>query len=186
MSREHPSIVVHVVTAQTGTQEFNELRERNVDLMLGRVFKPMTDDDIDVEVVGKDRFFVAASSQNAWTRRRKISLADLVGEAWILNPADNVIGSYFADVFRRCGLTLPPRQVVSFSLDVRMHLLATGRYLTVLSETTLRYNWERWSLKRLPIDLDLPEMPIAIFTLRNRTISPIAQLFIEHVRALAR
>lgn len=75
---------------------------------------------------------------------------------------------------------------VTFSLDVRMHLLATGRYLTVLSDTTLKYNSERWSLKRLPIDLGMPEMPIAIFTLKNRTVSPVVALFVERVRALAK
>jgi DNA-binding transcriptional LysR family regulator len=186
LSQLHPRVVVHVVTAQTGTQEFQELRERNVDVMLGRLFRAIEEDDIDAEVVGRDRFFVVAGSQNSWTRRRKISLADLVAEPWILNPSDNVIGSYFADVFHRNGLELPPRQVVTFSLDVRMHLLATGRYLTVLSGTTLQHNSERWSLKRLPIDLQIPEMPIAIFTLKNRTIGPVAQLFIEQVRALAK
>jgi hypothetical protein len=55
----------------------------------------------------------------------------------------------------------------------------------VLSGTTLQFNSERWSLKQLPIELQIPEMPIAIFTLKNRTISPVAQLFIEHARTLA-
>jgi DNA-binding transcriptional LysR family regulator len=186
LSQLHPRAVVHVLTAQTGTQEFHELRERQVDLMLGRLFRPIADDDIDAEVVGRDRFFVVTSARNPWTRRRKVSLADLVDEPWIVSPSDNVVGSYFADVFRRAGLELPARQVVTFSLDVRMHLLATGRYLTVLSGTTLQYNSVPWSLKRLPIDLGIPEMPIAIFTLKNRTISPVAQLFIERVKLMAK
>lgn len=182
--QDHPGVVVHIVTAQTGTQEFHELRERNVDLMLGRLFRVVTEDDIDTEVVGRDRFFVTSGSQSPWTRRRKISLADLVHEPWVLNPSDNVIGSYFADVFNRNGLERPKRQIVTFSLDVRLHLLATGRYLTVLSGTTLQYNSERWSLKRLPIDLRMPEMQIAVFTLKNRTISPVVAKFIECVRSM--
>ena len=185
LSRLHPRVVVHVVTAQTGTQEFRELRERNVDLMLGRLFRTAVDEDIDVEILGKDRFFVVAASHSPWASRRKVSLTDLIREPWILNPSDNVVGSYFADVFQRNGLELPARRVVSFSLDVRMHLLATGRYLTVLSRTVLQYNSERWSLKRLPIDLRIPEMPIAAFTLKNRTINPVTHLFIERARALA-
>jgi DNA-binding transcriptional LysR family regulator len=186
LSQFHPRVVVHVITAQTGMQEFRELRERNVDLMLGRQFRAIADDDINMEIVGQDRFFVAAGSQSLWTRRRKISLADLVGEPWILNPSDNVIGSYFADVFRRNGLELPPPRVVTFSLDVRMHLLATGRYLTMLSGSTLHFNAERWSLRRLPIDLRIPTVPITLFTLKGRTISPVAAAFIEHARALAK
>ena len=186
LSQFHPRVVVHVVTAQTGTQEFRELRERNVDVMLGRLFRPTVDDDIEVAVVGSDRFFVVAGAQSAWARRRKLSLAELIGEPWILNPLDNVVGSYFADVFHREGLALPSRQVVSFSLDVRMHLLATGRYLTILSRTVMQYNSERWSLRRLPIDLRTPDMPVAVFTLKNRTISPVVKLFIEHVQMQAK
>ena len=186
LSQFHPRVVVHVVTAQTGTQEFRELRERNVDLMLGRQFTAIADDDINTDVIGEDHFFVAAGAQSPWTRRRKISLADLVGEPWILNPSDNVIGAYFADVFRRHALELPARRVVTFSLDVRMHLLATGRYLTVLSGATLHFNAERWSLSPLPIDLKLPTMPLAIFTLKGRTISPVAGAFIEHMQAIVK
>lgn len=181
----HPRVVVHVLTAQTGTQEFRELRERKADIMLGRLFRPIADDDIDAESVGLDRFFVVTGAQSLWARRRKLSLSELIGEPWILNPSENVVGSYFADVFRRNNLEQPDRQVVTFSLDVRMHLLATGRYLTVLSGTVLHYNSERWSLKRLPIDLQVPDMPIAVFTLKSRTISPTVKLFIEHVRTQA-
>jgi len=184
LSQLHPRATVHVVTAQTGTQEFRELRERNVDVMLGRLFRPTVDDDIDVEIVGLDRFFVVAGADSPWARRRRLSLDEVIGEPWIVNPSDNVVGSYFAEVFRRRGLDLPPRRVVSFSLDVRMHLLATGRYLTVLSKLVLQYNAARWSLKRLPIDLGIPEMPVAIFTLKNRTVSPVAHVFVEHARAL--
>jgi hypothetical protein len=67
-----------------------------------------------------------------------------------------------------------------------MHLLATGRYLTMLGSQVLQYNSERWSLKRLPIDLQAPEMPIAVFSLKDRTITSVARLFIEFVRAAAK
>ena len=186
LSQLHPRVVVHVVTAQTGTQEFRELRERNVDIMLGRLFRPAADDDIQVEIVGRDRLHVVTASHSPWARRRKLSLAELIDEPWIFYPPDNVVGSFHAEAFRRNSLELPPRHVISYSLDVRMHLLATGRYLTMLGSLVLRYNSERWSLRLLPIDLQLPEMPLAVFTLKNRTISPVAQLFMERVRTLAK
>lgn len=186
LTQRHPRVVVHVVTAQTGTQRFRELRERNVDIMLGRLFKPTVDEDIDVEIVGRDRLFVVASSHAPWARRRKVSLAKLIDEPWILYPSDNAVGAFHANAFRRNGFDLPARHVTAFSLDVRMHLLATGRYLTMLGSQVLQYNSERWALKRLPIDLRAPEMPFAIFTLKNRTISPVAQLFAEGVRTLAK
>jgi hypothetical protein len=38
-------------------------------------------------------------------------------------------------------------------------------------------------LKVLPIKLPVRDWPIAIMTLKERTLNPVARLFIEHVRA---
>jgi DNA-binding transcriptional LysR family regulator len=42
---------------------------------------------------------------------------------------------------------------------------------------------ERMALKILPIRLPVREWPVAIVTLKDRTLNPVARLFIEHVRA---
>jgi DNA-binding transcriptional LysR family regulator len=75
--------------------------------------------------------------------------------------------------------------VTSFIL-MRNHLLATGRFLTVLPQSALRYNAKQWSLRALPIKLRATPQPIAIVNLKNRTVSPAVQLFIEHLRTAAR
>ena len=38
----------------------------------------------------------------------------------------------------------------------------------------------------LPIELSLAREPIGIVTLKNRTLSPVAKLFIEHAREVAK
>jgi hypothetical protein len=42
------------------------------------------------------------------------------------------------------------------------------------------------SLKALPVKLDNAHGAIGIMTLRNRTLSPLAQLFIKTIRAVAK
>jgi DNA-binding transcriptional LysR family regulator len=69
---------------------------------------------------------------------------------------------------------------------LRSRLLATGRYLTVLPDSVLRANAKSWGLKALPVDFDTRPMAVTIVTLKNRTLSPVAQIFIEQVRAAAR
>jgi hypothetical protein len=45
-----------VVTAQPATLELRELRERRVDLLLGRMIsRSLVDDDIDVEILFEDQ-----------------------------------------------------------------------------------------------------------------------------------
>jgi len=76
--------------------------------------------------------------------------------------------------------------VSASSILLRNHLLVTGRFLTVLPDSVLRYNAKQWSLKALPVDLGVKPRPVAIVTLKNRTVSPVVQLFVEHVRAVAK
>jgi hypothetical protein len=58
--------------------------------------------------------------------------------------------------------------------------------LTILPNSVLRYNTKRWLLKTPPIDLGVKPRPVAIVTLRNRTLSPAVGFFVEHVRAVAK
>ncbi len=184
--REYPRIVVHLVNAQTAEQEFRELRERSVDLMVGRVLKPLADDDITMEVLCEDEFFVVAGSRNKWVRCPTITLEELRDEPWVLFPTNSLIASYVAEALRANGLEPPRESVTSFSLHARMQLLANGHFLTVMFGSVLRGNAKPWSLRVLPIDLGIPPVPIAIFTLKNRILSPIAELFIKHARAVSK
>ncbi len=78
------------------------------------------------------------------------------------------------------------KSVLSFSHHLLNELLATGRFLTIVAGSVLKANAERWDLKALPIDLTIQPHSVAAFTLRQRTVSPVVELFIEHAREVAR
>jgi DNA-binding transcriptional LysR family regulator len=185
LSRRYPDVVVHVVTAQPATLEFRELRERQVDLLLGRVSTPLVDDDVKVEILLEDRLLVVAGADNPWTRRRKIELAELMNERWLLLPSNNVISALIAEAFAARGLAVP-QESVSADVNVRIHLLATGRFLTIFPESLVQSIAERWSIKALPVDLGIRAPPVGIVTLKNRTMSPVVQLFIDAARDVAK
>jgi DNA-binding transcriptional LysR family regulator len=52
----------------------------------------------------------------------------------------------------------------------------------VLPASALQYNAKQWALRVLPIKLGTKPRPIAIIMLKNRSVSPAVQLFIEHLR----
>jgi DNA-binding transcriptional LysR family regulator len=112
-------------------------------------------------------------------------LADLVDEAWIF-PPNRVVMGLIKDAFEANGLALPAERVTAASILLRNQLLATGRYVTMLPDSVLRYTAKPYSLKVLPIDLRIKPWPIAILTLKKRTIGPVVQLFIDNLRATAR
>jgi DNA-binding transcriptional LysR family regulator len=185
LSQHYPKIVVRVVQADTATLEFRELRERQVDLMLARIDRTFLDDDLDIEFLLDDPHFVVAGTRSRWARHRKLALADLVNEAWIF-PPNLVVRELIKEAFETEGLAVPPESVSAASILLRNHLLATGRFLTMLPDSVLRYNAKQWSLKTLPVALRIKPRPIVILTLKNRTLGPVAQLFIEHLRAVVK
>ncbi|HVQ72885.1 MAG TPA: LysR substrate-binding domain-containing protein [Bradyrhizobium sp.] len=127
-----------------------------------------------------------AAAQNSWTRRRRIDLADLVGEPWTLPPRDTGLGAFAEQAFRMRGLQPPQATVITYSMHMCHKLLETGRFLTMLPKYTLMLPGKHPSLKALPVDLVNSRAPMAIITLNGRTPSPVAEMFIKTARAVTR
>jgi DNA-binding transcriptional LysR family regulator len=83
LSRRYPRIVFHLVTASYETLH-RELIERNVDLLIARRFGPMADERMEFEFLFDESYVVATGAQSPWVRRRRLALADLVSETWVL------------------------------------------------------------------------------------------------------
>jgi DNA-binding transcriptional LysR family regulator len=185
LSRRYPEIVVRVVPTSVETLEFPEIRERKADVAVARISKSFVQDELNVEILFDDPSRVVAGALSPWARRRKVSLAELVNETWTFT-SDQVIRDLITEAFKVHGLEAPQDKVSASSMLLRNRLLATGRYLTVLPESVLRYNAKQWSLKALPVDLGMKPMSFTIITLKNRTVSPVVALFVEQVRAVAK
>jgi DNA-binding transcriptional LysR family regulator len=185
VSRRNPRVVFHLMTAPVETLH-RDLHERHVDFLISRRFGPVAHEQLGFESLFDDVFVVAAGAQNPWVRRRRVKLAELMGESWMLPPSESVIGALAVQAFRASGLNYPRVTVVTLPGEARTKLLATGRFLTILATSTLRFSAKLPELKALPIELPLARVPIGIVTLKNRTLSPVARLFIEHAREVAK
>jgi DNA-binding transcriptional LysR family regulator len=185
LSRRCPRIVFHLVTGYTETLH-RELAERNVDLLIIRGSGPIADPRYDFEFLFDDSYVVAAGAQNQWVRRRRIEIAELVNELWVLPPPDSVIGSIVMDAFRASGLDYPRVSVVTDCPHMRISLLATGRFVTIFPASAFRFLTKGSELKILPVELPMARRPNGIVTLKNRAISPVAQIFIDCAREVAK
>jgi DNA-binding transcriptional LysR family regulator len=185
LSRRHPRIWFHVVT---GTVKLlrRELAERGVDLLILRDRAALADEQQSFEFLFESPHIVAAGANNPWVRRRSIKLSELTAELWALPPATNMFGAFVAEAFRASGLDCPRAAVVALTLEMRANLLKTGRYLTVFPEFWLQLPDPHPFIRKLPIELPIASGPIGIVTLKNRALSPVAQLFIEAARQVAK
>ncbi len=186
LTRRHPRMVFDIVTGPVPTV-YRDLRERRVELVIQRIVESELQDDMVVERLFDDDIVAVAATNNPWThRRRRIELADLVNEPWTLPPHDTGIGAFALEAFRAQGLKPPRVTVITYSMHMRNKLLATGRFLTMWSRHTLMFPGKNPALKALPVELDDALGIIAIITLKNRTLSPLAELFIKTIRTVAK
>jgi DNA-binding transcriptional LysR family regulator len=185
LARRYSRIVFHLVVADVETLH-RELTDRNVDLLITREFRPLVDERLSFEFLFNDSFVVVAGAKNPWARRRRIVLAELVNESWALPPPETAFGSAVRDAFQSCGLDYPRTTVVAIPSDVRISLLATGHFLTIFALSALRFSIRRPELRVLPVELPMSDVPSGIVTLKNRTLSPVARLFVDGSRKVAK
>jgi DNA-binding transcriptional LysR family regulator len=185
LSRRNPGVVFHLAVTDTATLH-RELVERRLDLVVIKRLGPFADDQFSIETLFHDSFVVVAGAQHPWARRRRIDLAELPSQSWVLPAPETVSGAVLVDAFRASGLDYPRVSVATLPTGVRASLLASGRFLSIFPTSALRFIAEKPALKVLPVELPVAPVPVGIVTLKNRTLSPTARLFIEHAREVAK
>jgi DNA-binding transcriptional LysR family regulator len=73
-----------LMEANASDFEFHKLRERRLDLMIGRIEGAGVDDDLNVEVLCEEPIHVVVGARNPLADRSEIILADLMNERWMI------------------------------------------------------------------------------------------------------
>jgi DNA-binding transcriptional LysR family regulator len=185
---KYPRVVVHLdeVAFASATNDFRELRERKYDLVLergGALPAKGSADDLNIEFLFDDQLVIVAGEQSKWvTRRRKIDLAELHDEPWIMQAPHTWNYRILTEACQARGLVMPRASLVTLSMSVITHFLAGGQFITSMPRSVAYFK----SLKVLPVDLPVRPWPVAIVTLKNRTLSPVVRRFIECARDFTR
>jgi DNA-binding transcriptional LysR family regulator len=184
LSRKYPRIVFRVVQADSATLLDRALPERRVDLAIVPLAGPAVTEELQATILFHDHLRVVVGSRSRWARRPHVTLAELVDESWCVAPSS--IGALIPDAFAAGGLKAPHVALVTTTAPIFLQLIESGRFVGHFGEGLLRFYRDRFAVKALPIELQIPPFSVAIVTLKNRTVSPVAGLFIDHARAVAR
>lgn len=182
----YPAVVLDVHVEELETLAV-KLRDRRLDFIVQLMRDPSPADnplfdDLNIEVLFNDELVVAAGLQSRWAHRRKVDLAHLVDEPWILTGPPTWNYRIVSEAFRARVLPMPKIVVRTFSTYVRTNLVASGRFIATFPKSVAHFYAERFSLKILPVDLPVRPWPLAILTLNSRTLSPVVLRFIECTR----
>jgi DNA-binding transcriptional LysR family regulator len=181
--QQYPRIDFRVVEADSATLVNRELPERRIELALVPLPKAGAGEDLETTILFHDQLRVVVGMKSRWAHRRRITLAELAGEPWCL--ASSSVGSLMADAFRASGLEMPRIAVTTTTAHLLFQLLEGGRFVGHFGDGLLHFYANRFALKKLPIDLPIQPFAVAVVALKNRTITPVAQLFIDCAREVA-
>jgi DNA-binding transcriptional LysR family regulator len=184
-SQDFPRAVLHVLHENIATQQYDNLRRRNVELVLGRLPVTMSEPDLVAEPLFDEPNVVVAGADSRWAKRRNLALADLMGEPWVMPEAGSLARSLQDAVFRNSGLEPPPATVLTVSLHLYMRVIETGRWLGLVPASVMRFGGRQMHLKVLPVKVVSPPAPVGFVTVKDRTLTPLAERFIEYLRKVA-
>ncbi len=184
LSQTFPRVSYHLMPNAL-TALYSQLRERRIELAFSGDSELDPQEDVHMEVLFEEPLVVAASAGNPWVRRRRVQLADLVKESWTWSPPGTVVDRLMVEAFRASGLEPPRAAVYTDAINVRTRLALTRGFLIVVPASMLslpaRHEW----LRRVPVELPTTRRQMGVLTLKNRTLSPLAHLFVECARELA-
>jgi len=185
LSRQYPRLIFHISAGEASTT-YSALEARKVDLVIAPIFTPALDAHLAADLLYDEPLVVVAGANAPWSQRRRLKLSDLMDATWTLPPSESLYGGVIAEAFRSAGLEVPSAAVFTSVTAVRNALLATGRFLSIVQGSVVRFNTVASQFKVLPVALPTTRRPIAAITLKARTISPSARLFIDCARNIAR
>jgi DNA-binding transcriptional LysR family regulator len=184
---QHPNIALRTVQGDSATLINRELLERRIEIAVLPMQQDLLRSDIEVTTLYHDFWHVVVGVKSPWARRRKVTLEELVNEPWCATPLDTAIGSLLIEPFHASGLAAPRLTVASvMSPQLVVRLLESGRLVAVMADSLLNFFFaKQFPIKTLPVELPIKPFAIALATVKNRTISPVAQRFIDCVREIA-
>jgi DNA-binding transcriptional LysR family regulator len=186
MARRYPGVVINVTQAVFATTQYRDLHERSVDLLFGRVFGPPPEEGLVVEELFQDQVVVVVGKHHPLARSRRLRLAALADQPWILPPPISEPGRLAEEIFASGGLETPRAPVTTISIHLAVRLLASEPLVALLPSSVLNFGGYEQTLKVLPVKLPVQQRPVGAIMLKNRTLSPIVQVFLECVRQTAR
>jgi DNA-binding transcriptional LysR family regulator len=181
----HPRMRITVESGQSPELINHFLCERLVDFVIARPLTLPLPPEVEGEPLFRDRLRVAVGPEHPFARRRRIGLADLVDETWLLSRNETMRESPVLQAFAAARLEPPQRVVMTGSLNMRQNLLASGRFITCVPHSLLQFGTSRAHFRTLPIELPLWDTPTMILTLKGRTLGTGAENFLVKLRELA-
>ncbi|QQO12547.1 LysR family transcriptional regulator [Bradyrhizobium diazoefficiens] len=185
-SRLYPGILLDIHEEEFASFA-GKLRSRSLDFVLQRLHgRPRPEDhsadDLDVEILFEDELVIVAGADSRFSRKKKIDLAQLIDEPWILASPPSWNHKVITEACQARCIPMPKVVLSTFSSHIRASMLGSGRYIATFPRSVANYFAGPFGVRVLNVELPPRPWPVAILTLKNRMLSPVAGVFLDHLR----
>jgi DNA-binding transcriptional LysR family regulator len=181
---QRPAVRLALMNVDTANY-FQSLRERNAELLFGRLPLSINERDLQSERLFEESFVVYCAGSHPLVRRRKLALADLLGEHWVLPAYASPPGGLIARLFRTAGHEPPAVSIETFSALFSAATVGGSLRIGMLPVSVFRFYAERFALKILPVGLPDVRIAVEMVRVKNRSLSPLAEAFAGEARKAA-
>jgi DNA-binding transcriptional LysR family regulator len=175
------------VEVDTSAPLVARLVEGRLDFVLARVPPDAEPEALSYREIGEEELCFLVRAGHPLLRRRALSLADLRGFPWVLQPPGTLLRRRVDLLFMRLALPMPERVLNTSSVLLTLATLARGQGIGVISASVAEVFAPKGQFQRLPPLRDAPHVAVEPFGLihpRGRPLSPPAQRLFAAVEAL--
>jgi molybdate transport repressor ModE-like protein len=187
MRHERPGVAITVVEGLFAPL-MSSLRAGVFDMVIGRLDHPdpAATAGLVSRALYRQEWVVLARAGHPYLARQGLSLADLVGQAWIVPVADSPIRRVTEEFFQRKGLPLPPDRLEISGLGVSRAMLLECDLLICLPRGTYRTDTDMGHLAEVDVTLEGVNELVGLFRLAEARSTPAEALFLQILARICR
>ena len=185
IAREQPTLSVALIT-DTSDGLLSLLQSGRIDVMVGRAMGLQDSNSLRYEPLNDEELRLIVRAAHPLLSRPSLTLQDLAGERWVLQPEASPMRRALAAAFILLQLPLPPHPIETSSMLGTVAILARSDLVAVVPTTVATYFTALGVVGVLPVTLPSLLEPFGLITLRDQPASPAVNVVLDTLRDVAR
>jgi LysR family pca operon transcriptional activator len=180
LTQRFPDIQVRLVQGRT-EELLPSLAAGDLDLIVGRLYEPVTPDGFAREVLYEEPISVLARADHPIFDRETVGLEDLASFDLVLPTVSQRVGQEIEHFLST--LSLPPSASLrSSSIGFIREMLHSTDYVTIAPRLMMAGDLLRGSIRVVPLPIATPSRPAGLIYRRDRPLLPNAQTLVDCLR----
>lgn len=176
-----PELTINVVQGPT-EQMLTALRDRNVDVVIGRLYKLDATIDLVREELFDDPVSIFARSGHPISTATNLRQRDIMEYGLVLPDVTHRVGSEIDEALQALKLEPPQTALRSNSLGLIRELILTSDILAAMPRLMMAGDLMRGSVQLVPLPKQPERRPSGFFLAEGRELTPVLLSFLEFTR----